>query len=119
MGFIYARVACRSPQRVLSVRRCVVTPGLYITVGLNFVSILSLVLITSKYFGSLSWRLAGVRADQIRPGYAGKSNAGCGLVLSSLGMLCVEFNLSNCALLRTGGGRDGFGVKEHRHQHYW
>jgi len=72
MGLIFARVACRSPQWVLAVCRCVTTGESHITVGLNFVPVLSLALITSTYLGHVSSRLAASRLIKSRSSYAGR-----------------------------------------------
>lgn len=91
MDLIYVRVASRSPERVLSVRVCAITPEPYITVGFNFVSILSLVIIPRKYFGRLTWRLAGV-IDQISTWLCGKER--CWL-------FAWGFRVSECSALNS------------------
>jgi len=89
MGLIFARVACRSPQWVLSLRRCVSTAKPYITVGPDFISVLSLVLITSTYL------VIYPRGVMIKSSFLSKQEG------SDPGCLLSAFRVSECSALNS------------------
>lgn len=99
MALIHARVACRPPQRILSVRWCVGIPEPYITLILNFVS---------NYFSRINYKkrswpsILAPRRLQRRSnqslGYPRSSNVSVGPVFPRLGTICDECSLSKLCL---------------------